>query len=85
MKNILEYIFISMLLLAVLLFGYYAAYELALPFSNGWLPPVAGALLGICALVSSRSLPSRIPSAGVGWLEDVTRHRFFPEIRATAN
>ncbi len=24
-------------------------------------------------------------SAGVGWLEDVTRHRFFPEIWATAN
>ena len=58
----------GMLLLAVLLFGYYAAYELALPFSNGWLPPVAGAMLGICALASSRSLPSRIPSGHVGWL-----------------
>jgi len=58
----------GMLLLAFLLFGYYAAYELALPFSSGWLPPIAGALLGICALASSRSLPSRIPAGHVGWL-----------------
>ena len=59
---------LGMLLLVTLLFGYYAVYDLDLPYSNGVLPPLAALVLGIGAVVSLLSLPQERPSAKVNWL-----------------
>ena len=59
---------LGMVLFVVFLFGYYAIYDMELPFGNAWLPPVAGLILGICGLVSVRSLPQPSRSIRIGWL-----------------
>jgi len=43
---------ISMLLLLVFLFAYYAVYDMKLPYSNSILEPVAGAIMLICATIA---------------------------------
>ena len=59
---------LGMILLVALVFGYYAVYDLDVPYNNVLLPPLAGLVLGICALVSMRSLPPERASAQVSWL-----------------
>jgi endonuclease/exonuclease/phosphatase family metal-dependent hydrolase len=59
---------LGMILLVGLLFGYYAVYDLNVPYNKGLLPLLAGLILGICALASMRSLPPHRPSARVSWL-----------------
>jgi endonuclease/exonuclease/phosphatase family metal-dependent hydrolase len=59
---------LGMILLVALVFGYYAVYDLDVPYNNVLLPPLAGLVLGICALVSMRSLPTERASAQVSWL-----------------
>jgi endonuclease/exonuclease/phosphatase family metal-dependent hydrolase len=44
----------GMLLFVLLLFGYYAAYDVVLPFDNRLVPPLAAALLGLAAAGSRR-------------------------------
>jgi len=45
---------IGMILLAVFLLGYYAVYQINLPYDNTILEPIAGLILAICALLSYR-------------------------------
>jgi len=59
---------LGMIFLVVLVFGYYAVYDLDVPYNNRLLLPLAGLILGICALVSMRSLPPERASARVNWL-----------------
>ncbi len=41
---------IGMLLFVILVFGYYAPYDMSLPYSNTVLEPIAAVLISICAL-----------------------------------
>ncbi len=41
---------IGMLLMVGLIFGYYVTFSLAVPYQNGWLPGLAGLLLGLCGV-----------------------------------
>ena len=44
---------ISMVLFLVLVFGYYAVYDISLPYSNTILEPVAAGIVAFCALGAS--------------------------------
>ncbi|MCK5642710.1 MAG: endonuclease/exonuclease/phosphatase family protein, partial [Gammaproteobacteria bacterium] len=46
----------GMVLLVVLLLGYYASYQISLPFSNTVLPPLAALVMAVCGGLSSRKL-----------------------------
>ena len=58
---------LGMVLLLVFLFGYYAVYDMDLPFANTWLPPIAGLALGICGLASLFSLPRPSMPRRIRW------------------
>ena len=60
---------LGMLLLVILLFGFYAVYDINLGFSNNLLPPLAGLILGISALAAVRSLRLERPSGRISWLQ----------------
>lgn len=47
---------LGMILLVIFLLGYYAVYEISLPYSNTLLEPIAALIVAICALVSSVGL-----------------------------
>jgi len=49
---------LGMVLLAALLFLYYGAYDIALPFSNTVLPPVAALVVVLCAVGAALVLPA---------------------------
>ena len=58
---------LGMILLLVFLFGYYAVYDMDLPFGNSFLPPVAGLVLGICGIASLSSLPRNLLPRRIQW------------------
>ena len=58
----------GMVLFLGLLFGYYAIYNIDLPFGNTWLVPLAGVLLGVCGLAAVSSMPRERPQLPVAWL-----------------
>ena len=58
----------GMVLFVGLLFGYYAIYDLDLPFGNAWLPPLGGLLLVVCGLATVPSMPRERPQLPVAWL-----------------
>ena len=58
---------LGMVLLLVFLFGYYAVYDMDLPFGNSFLPPVAGLALGICGIASLSSLPQNLVPRRILW------------------
>ena len=45
------------LLMAIFVFLYYAGYDLALPFKNDLLFPIAGLITAVCAFFAARTLP----------------------------
>ncbi|MFQ5596134.1 MAG: endonuclease/exonuclease/phosphatase family protein [Anaerolineae bacterium] len=49
---------LGMVLLAALLFLYYGAYDIALPFSNTVLPPAAALVVALCAVGAALVLPA---------------------------
>ncbi|RME47181.1 MAG: endonuclease, partial [Chloroflexi bacterium] len=49
---------IGMILLGVLLFLFYGAFDIRLPFSNTTLPPVAAFIIGLCAFSAVLVLPA---------------------------
>lgn len=58
------------LLLAIFVFLYYAGYDIALPFSNDLLFPLAALLIAICGFFAARTLPqaTSIPhQPKLGW------------------
>ena len=59
---------LGMVLFVGLVFGYYAVYDLDLPYGNAWLPPLAGVLLGVCGLASAPLLPRERSRLQVSWL-----------------
>ena len=58
----------GMVLFVGLLFGYYAIYDMDLPFGNAWLPPLAGLLLVVCSLAAVPSMPRGKQQLPVAWL-----------------
>ena len=59
---------VGMLLLPILLLGYYAVYQISLPYSSTVLEPIAAAVVAACALVSCANLKQRIPMNRGIWL-----------------
>ena len=59
---------LGMILLVGLLFGYYAAYDIEVPYNNAVLLPLAGLAVGVCALVALRALSLERPSIQVSWM-----------------
>jgi len=59
---------LGMVILLVLVFAYYAPFDMDLPYDNPVVPPLAGLLLAVCALASLRSSPRDGPAGQVGWL-----------------
>ncbi len=57
------------LLMAIFVFLYYAGYDIALPFSNDLLFPIAALITGICAFFAARAIPKTMaaPTKKVGW------------------
>ena len=47
---------LSMMLLVGLIFAYYAAYTMTVPYQNSWLLPLAGLIILICAVQSARQV-----------------------------
>lgn len=47
---------IGMMLFIALIFGYYAGYDINLPFNNQILPPISAGILFVCTLISSFKL-----------------------------
>ena len=59
---------LGMILLVVFLLGYYAVYQITLPYSNTILEPVAAAIVTACAVASSITLYQDIKVNGRAWL-----------------
>jgi endonuclease/exonuclease/phosphatase family metal-dependent hydrolase len=53
-------------LFVLLVFAYYAAYDVVLPAGNGWLPALAAVLLGLAAVGSMRGRGGRADQAAGG-------------------
>jgi len=54
-------------LFALLAFGYYVVYDLNVPYSNTVIPPLAAAILALCAIGAARLLPAKVTSQRVKW------------------
>lgn len=53
---------IGMVMLVVFIFAYYAVFSLPLPYQNGWLPSLAGLIIGLSAMrVAGRSSQMSFP------------------------
>jgi endonuclease/exonuclease/phosphatase family metal-dependent hydrolase len=59
---------LGMLLLLLLLLGYYAVYDMSLPYSNTILEPVAAFIVAACAVGASTGLRQRIKLPRRVWL-----------------
>jgi endonuclease/exonuclease/phosphatase family metal-dependent hydrolase len=59
---------LGMILLVIILLGYYAVYQISLPFSNTVLVPVAALVIAISALVSSTGLHHGLDVHRRAWL-----------------
>ena len=57
------------LFMAIFVFLYYAGYDIALPFNNDLLFPIAALIIGICAVFAARALPktSSATTNQLGW------------------
>lgn len=62
---------LGMILLLILLMGYYAVYNLSLPYSNTILEPVAAVIVGACAVVASVGLRQETMFARRAWFASV--------------
>ncbi|NIN36020.1 MAG: hypothetical protein GTO60_13360, partial [Gammaproteobacteria bacterium] len=58
---------IGMILFLVLVFGYYAVYDISLPYSNTILEPIAAGLTAFCALGASIYPRQKIPVNYRAW------------------
>ncbi len=58
---------IGSFLFALLAFAYYIVYDLNVPYSNAMIPPLAAAILGLCAIGAARLLPAKVTSQPVQW------------------
>jgi endonuclease/exonuclease/phosphatase family metal-dependent hydrolase len=58
---------IGMVLFLVLVFGYYAVYDISLPYSNTILEPVAAGIVACCALGASIAPQKNIPVTHRAW------------------
>ena len=59
---------LGMVLLTVFLLGYYAVYQISLPFSNTILLPIAALVVAVCAWLSSLRLPEGVGMGRRLWL-----------------
>jgi len=59
---------LGMILLVVFLLGYYAVYQIGLPYNNTVLEPIAAAAVAACALVSCATLKQGIRVNRRAWL-----------------
>jgi endonuclease/exonuclease/phosphatase family metal-dependent hydrolase len=59
---------LGMILLVVFLLGYYAVYQISLPYSNTILEPIAASIVTACAIVSSIKLFQGIKVNVRAWL-----------------
>jgi endonuclease/exonuclease/phosphatase family metal-dependent hydrolase len=59
---------VGMLLLLVFLLGYYAVYQIKLPYTNTVLEPVAAFIIAVCALVSCIKFRKRVRVSRRLWL-----------------
>jgi len=59
---------VGMILLVVLLLGYYVVYQMSLPYSNTILEIVAASLMTLCVLLSTARLRDRIGVSRRSWL-----------------
>ena len=59
---------LGMVLLMIFLLGYYASYQLSLPFSNTILPPVAALTVAVCGVLASTRLSQGIGLRRRAWL-----------------
>jgi len=55
-------------LFPLLVFGYYAVYDLNVPYSNTVIPPLVAAILALCAVGAARLLPARVTSQPSQWM-----------------
>ncbi len=58
---------IGMILFLVLVFGYYAVYDISLPYSNTILEPVAAGIIVFCALGTSIAPQRKMPVSHRAW------------------
>ncbi len=63
-------------LFVLLVFAYYAAYDVVLPAGNGWLPALAAALLGLAAAGSMRGRRGQADQAAGGRARGATWSRW---------
>ena len=54
-------------LFAILAFGYYVVYDLNVPYTNTVIPPLAAAILALCAIGAARLLPAKVTSQRLQW------------------
>ncbi len=59
---------VGMLLLLVLLFSYYASYDIDIPFSRRAVAPIAAAILALGALAAVRAIPREIGVMPAKWV-----------------
>jgi endonuclease/exonuclease/phosphatase family metal-dependent hydrolase len=59
---------IGSFLFALLAFAYYVVYDLDVPYSNAVIPPLAAAILALCAIGATRLLPAKVTSRPVQWV-----------------
>ena len=59
---------LGMVLLALLVLGYYAVYILPLPYDNSILGPIAGAILAVCAMTASWSEGNKPEVSAQPWI-----------------
>ena len=58
---------LSMMLLMLLMFSYYATYDLAVPLGREAVAPLAAALLALVGVGAARTLPRTMPRAQLHW------------------
>jgi endonuclease/exonuclease/phosphatase family metal-dependent hydrolase len=58
---------IGSFLFALLAFAYYIVYDLNIPYNNAMIPPLAAAILGLCAIGASRLLPATATPQPIQW------------------
>lgn len=54
-------------LFVLLAFAYYIVYDLNVPYSNTVIPPLAAAILALCAIGAATVLPARVTSQPLQW------------------
>lgn len=59
---------LGMVLLALLLLGYYAVYMLPLPYDNSILGPIAGAILAVCAVTAAWPQGNKPEASAQAWV-----------------